>query len=545
MRRLLTATLVCSLAIPTAALADILVLNDGTRLEGRVETLPSTQERVAFISGAGRVEFPTSRVREIIEEADEVDWTRIGEQFLDRRNYTSALEHFQKALEANADHEPAREGLEAAQSAIDSQQEERNRELRARLSRELESVPELISLEKFREAEAILDKVLTAETTEEQRLAARRLTRDLFLAWGFSRYDRLDRRGAEEKYQRVLEMDPENEQAREALLQIWRDDPSKRAEVLKAYQAKLEEEPNNLEYNRIVGELLYEFQRYEEAIPHLTKVSSAPAYRGRGYDRRLVNAYEETINKLTDSGEIDAAIGRYRELIQVRPNTDTTNLTMLEYRRDRQKLAEDDWDGRALLINRLLEVGLTRTAEEEAELILRYDPENEVATGILRDMAEEHVGRIQQTFNDRQYRVAINMGDRFMRTNQRFPELRTQVEEIMNKAQIQAERDARANREIARDVAQRGVDAYNDALRNVELMQRTDIRAGSAQTVSYKQRATELARRSIEYMETALNMDPSLGELTSMDLNTSLRDARALHRSLTERPRPLPRARNL
>lgn len=545
MKRLLLLAVVCSLALPGAGLADILVLNDGTRLEGRVERLPSAHERVAFISGAGRVEFPMSRVREIIEEPDEVDWTRIGNQFLDRRNYTSALQHFQKALEANADHQPARDGLEAAQTAIDAQQEERNRELRARLSQQLESVPELIELEKFREAEEILDRVMTTETTEEQRLAARRLMRNLYLAWGFSRYDRLDRRGAEEKYQRVLEMDPQNEEAREKLLLIWRDDPSKRAEVLKAYQAKLEEEPNNLEYNRIVGELLYEFQRYEESIPHLTKVASAPAYRNRGYDRRLMNAYEETINKLTDGGDIDAAIERYRELIELRPNTDKTNLVMLEYRRDRQQLAEDDWDGKALLINRLLEVGLTRTAEEEAELVLRYDPENEVATGILRDMAEDQVRRIQRTFNERQFRVAINMGEQFMRARNRFPDLRNQVEEIMNKAQIQAERDARATREVARDVAQRGVDAYHEALRNVELMHRTDIRAGAAQTISYKQRAIELVRRSIEYMETALKMDPSLGELTAMDLNTSLRDARALQRSLTERPRPLPRARNL
>lgn len=330
MKRLLFATAIPLLLTPAMVSADIVILQDGTRLMGRVEKLPNTDERIAFISGSGRIEFPTSRIREIIEEPDEVDWTRVGNQFLDRNNFSAAVQHFQLALEANPEHQDAIDGLKKAQDAIDAQQEERNRELREQLSREMESVPELIELQKFTEAEQILDRVLSVETNEEQRLAARRMTRDLFLAWGFSRFDRLDMRGAEEKYQRVLEMDPQNEEAREKLLLIWRDDPTKRAEVLKAYQAKLEAEPNNLQYNRIVGDLLYDFQRYDEAIPHFKKVAGAPAFRNLGYDNKLVNAYQQTISQLTDAGELDEAIKTFQELIRFRPNIDTTNLVMLE-----------------------------------------------------------------------------------------------------------------------------------------------------------------------------------------------------------------------
>lgn len=541
MKRILFIAAATIVALPMALKADIVILQDGTRLMGRVEKLPNTDERIAFISGSGRIEFPTSRIREIIEEPDEVDWTRIGGQFMDRRNYAAAVQHYQLALEANAEHQDAIEGLQRAQEAIDAQQEERNRELRDRLKQEMESVPELIELEKFSEAEAILDRVLAVETTEEQRLAARRMMRDLYLAWGFSRYDRLDMRGAEEKYQRVLEMDPRNEEARNRLLRIWRDDPSKREEVLKAYQARLESEPNNLQYNRTVGQILYDMQRYEEAIPHLEKVASAPAFRNQGYDRRLFNAYQETISKLTDEGKLDEAISRFQELIRIRPNVDTTNLTMLQYRRDRNRLADDDWDGRALLINRLLEIGLTRTAEDEAELVLRYDPENEIAEGILRELARAEFNNIQQSFNQGHFRVAINMSERFIRNRSRFPDMVSSADELMKKAQIQAERDARAAREQAREIAQRGIDAYNEAVRAAEMMGRTDIRPGGT-PISYRQRAIEMSRRAVEHMEAALQIDPSLGELTGMDLNTSLRDARALHQRLTRPPTPLPRS---
>jgi hypothetical protein len=528
------------LAVPPVVPADVLVLTDGTRLEGRVEPIPNNPDRVAFVNVTGRLEFPRSRIREIIEESDAEDFTRIGRQHLDRKSFPGAVQMFQRALEADRQHQPAIDGLAEAQAAIDAAQREQDRQRVEAFARELESVAELITLEKFDEGAQILEKIQQQSPDARQQAAARQLLRDLFLAWGESRYDRMDNIGAEEKFQRVIQMDPQNERARDRLLLIWRNDPQKKAEVLKAYLAKLEADPNNIEFNRIAGDLLYEFKRYREAIPLLARVAAAPAFARSGYDQKLVTSYQEVIQALADEEKLAEAIGYYREMLQIRPNMDSTPLTMLEYRRDRSQLAEDDWDGKALLIRRLLAAGMTTVATEEAELILRYAPNNAEATRILRELAAAELRRVQEAFAKGEFAVAINIATTFMRLNARFPDMVAQADEIKKKAEIQFERQRRSQQQAARELADRGIEAYNEALRNAENLASAD-RSANVSAISPKQRAIEMSRRAIDLFETALKIDPSLGDPLSMDLNTRLRDARALHANLTAAPYRPPR----
>lgn len=536
------AVLVC--LAPALAVPDIVVLRDGTRLEGRVEAVIGSDERIAFISSSGRMELPRARISEIIEEDDATDWSRIGRQYMNSRNYTSALRMFQQAVEADPGHEGARAGLEEARAILEEEQEERSRQMQEALTEELERVPELIERNEFNQAEAILDRVLSARATDAQQNSARRLMRDLYLAWGFARYDRLDYRTAEEKYLRVLEMDPDNDEARNRLLSIWQNDPEKRPEVLEAYQQKLEDDPANLEYNRIVGDLLYEAQRYEEAIEPLRRVHGTPRYAGQGYDRRLRTAYREVIGDLTGKREWEEAISVYEDMLQLFPNEQTTQLVVLRYERDKAELEEEDWDGRALLARSLREEGLTSLASRELELVLRYDPENEIADSVLREEAEEELARADRAFRRGEYLIARDIAQRFGEQHSRYPELIEEAEELQQLADIEARRQAMENRERAREIADRGTQYYSEALRYVDRLFDTQRRS-AASPLSDRQQAINLSRRAIDHYETALRIDPSLGPMSGMDLNSRLRDARQLHSSLTDRPQAIPGRRTI
>jgi len=530
--------------MPPAAPADVLVLTDGQRLEGRVEPVQNSNERVAFLNGrTGRLEFPLSRVSERVEESDAQDWTRLGQQFLELKNHSAAVQMFQRALEAEPGFNDAQEGLRQAQGAIDAQKAEQARAMQEKLGAELEAIPGLIEAEKFEEAEAILNRVLKAEISDQQRIAAQRQLRDLYLAWGFSRYDRLDRAGAEEKYLRVREMDPDNKEARERLLQIWQDDPTKKDEVLRAYHAKLQEEPNNLEYNRIVADMLYSTERWQEAIPMLKKVAAAPRYAGQGYDQRLRRAYQQAITSLRDANKLDQAILITEDMLQLYPNEDQTQLTVLRYEREKARLAKDDYTGWAVLAQRLSQAGLPHMAEREAQLILRYDPQNEQALQILRAAAEEQIAQMNELLRQQEYLVARDQAERFVRTETRFADLIERAQEIYNQADIEAKRTAKENRETARALAERGIEYYNEAMRNVTLMTDQTVRS-DARPISYKQQAIRLTQRSIQHFETALRIDPTLGPITGMDLNARLLEARNLYDGLTDPARPMPRIRN-
>lgn len=535
--------LAAAMCLPLALPADVLILDNGSRLEGRIENGTTTRDRVAFISGAGRIELPVGRIAERIEEEDWEDWTRVAGQYLENKDYTQAIQTYQQALEANPDYEPALEGLSQAQAGLSSRQEENARQAREELLTRLETVPDLIENEAFAEAEQIINNTLAGDVPEDTNLMARRLLRDLYLAWGFARYDKLDYRGAEERYLRVLEMDPNNEDAQDRLLSIWERDPNKRQEVLQTYLNKLDVEPNNLEYNRKAADLLYSFQRYEAAIEPLRKVVSSNRYPAQGYDKKLENSYWQTVQEFKRDGDLDEAINLFEELLQVFPTHNDTELVVLRYQRDREQLAEDDYEGWATLVRRLYEAGLTEYAVREAELVLRYAPESELASEILRQDARRELERVEQTFAEGNYLVARDMAFRFMERGSRFPELIQQAEELYNRADIEARRQAKENRERAREIAQRGMQYYQEAMNYVALLNSTDQRQG-ARPISYKQEAIDRSRRAIDHYQTALRIDPSLGGIEGMDLNSRLRDAQNLYRNLTDRPAPLPRVRN-
>lgn len=541
--------LILTLAVAGSAAADVVIFKDGTRLEGRVEEVGPNSNRVAFTSGTGRMELPRERIREIVQESDAQDWSHVGNQFLTAKNHSAAVQMFQRALEADSTFEPARAGLEQAQAALAAHQDERIRQMQEAIGAQLEQIAMMLEKEaydeeRYRKAETELNQILDSKASEQQRVTAQRLLRDINLKWGFARFDRLDEKGAEEKYMRVLEMDPNNEEARDALLKIWRNDPNKKPQVLDAYLAKLKTDPNNLEYNKIAADMLYEVQRYEEAIPMLQKVDAAPKYANMGYKQKLNNAYKGAILLARDTNQIEKAIALTESQIQVFPGTDTTDLTVLRYELAKSKLAPDDWQGRGLLVQRLQEVGLAQMAQREAELVLRYDPQNQAATGVLREQATRQFQEIQLTMQQGQFLVARSMADNFMKTQNRFPDMVKQAQEIYNLADIEAKKQAQANREMAEQIAQRGIQYYQEAQRYTSLMTSDDTRTDSSNIVSYKQEAIKLSKRAVDHMQEALRIDPSLGGMSGMDLNARLRDAQSLYNSLTDRPTRLPTVRN-
>ncbi|CAN5449201.1 hypothetical protein BH09SUM1_BH09SUM1_06100 [soil metagenome] len=534
--------LLAAIAAGGSAPADILVLTDGARLEGRVDDVQGSTSRIAFTNGSGRIELPTSRIDQRIEEEDAQDWTRVGDQFAKTKKFTPAVQMYQRALEANPQYADAKAGLKAAQDAIAATQSDMVRGRQDALDKNLESIPKLIEDEKYDDAEKLLNAIQTDPTaSNKQRISAQTMMRDLYLAWGFSRFDRMDSPGAEEKYLRVQQMDPSNKEARERLLQIWRNDPKKRPEVLKAYEAKLQEEPNNLEYNQAVGDMYYASERWVDSIAPLKKIASAPRYAGQGYDVKLQRAYQQSVISLQDQGKLDEAIKATEDMTTIFPATDPTNLLILKYERDKKKLAEDDYNGRALLAKKLNEAGLSQYAQREAQLVLRYSPDNEVANSILRAAAMDEYARIQEAFRNGDFLVARDMAGKFISNESRYADLIKAAEEVRNKADIEAKRQAKESRETAQQLAERGMEYYNEARRDVDLLTDRQQRSGPS-PISYKQNAIKLSQRAIEHFETALRIDPTLGPITGMDLNSRLADARQLYNNLTDRP--LPQVRN-
>ncbi len=522
--------------------ADVVVMGNGQRLEGRVESIDRKPDKIRFIRGVGSMELARASIREIIEEPDSVDWRRIGLQLIEAKSYQRGIETLQQALALDPGDAEAQRGIERAREAMRAAQQEEERASAQKIERDIEESRRLLKDERFADAEVLLKKLSSQQLTEAQRTAAQGALVELYTAWGFQRLDRLDPKGAEAHYSRVLELDPDNANARDRLLEVWRNDPARKADVLKAYQQKLAADPDNLELNMQVADSLLMLNRLEEAIPSLEKLVSAPKYRAMRYDARLRSTLREVIRTQQEVGNFDAAIANTEKLLKYFPGEDSSQLVILQYRKAVATADPTDTDARARLIKGLRDAGLKELAAEEAAVVSRIAPKNAILMGILREEAEERLADVRETLNRREFAVARDMARRFIEAYTDQPDLAAKASEMYERANIEAERLARETRQQAREIAQRAEQYYQQALSYAEQLRSTEVNQG-ARPYSAKQEAIKLSRRAIDSYTTALNMDPSLGPMTGMDLNAKLGDARQLLSTLTQSASGLERYR--
>lgn len=533
--RILSALAAGILLAAAAAPADIVVFNNGDRREGRVEAAPGDPSRVSFTSNGQVLQIPRSSIREIIEQTDAEDFTILGDQFVALKSYQRAVRMYQRALDASPGHEPARRGLENARALITQQEAESERRMVDGFGAAIEEARQLIADQDFARAESKLDNVLANSPSDQQRATAGTIQRELYLQWGLSRWDRLDPVGAEEYLNKALALDPDNTVAREALLEVWSNDPTKREQVLGEYLRRLQVDPDDLELNRKVVDLLVRLNRGSEAIEPLKRLVQSARYRALGYDERLQSAMHGAAVHAANTGDIDAGISMYRDLLNFFPGSDPTPLLLMQYEKKREELDPNDWEGKARLLPGLVEQGLVSYAVDEAELILRSDPSNAVALGIVRGQAERRIGEMQRALASGEYYIAMAAAEDFIKNVTRFTDLTERAADIARRASLEAERVARENRQQAREIAENARRYYSMAMRNAELMSSREADSRSF-AISYKREATLNAERAVQAYEAALRIDPSLGPITGMGLTTELADARRLLANLTRDP---------
>ncbi|MDX1973456.1 MAG: hypothetical protein SFY68_13065 [Candidatus Sumerlaeia bacterium] len=532
-----TSLALSALLLVSPLAADEVIFKSGLTSKGRVEPVFGSPSKIAFISSSGRIEINRTMISKIVEQTDEVDYTLIGDQFFDAADYEKAIEYYQMAVKAKATHQPALDGLEKARAGIANRREQQVLQQRQENSTQLEDAQKLIAQKSFAAVERMLNDMEGRNPTPEQVQDIKRLRIELYLAWAFERADKLDRAGAENYYNRVLGLDPENPQAREAILALWERNPNKRAEVAAAYEEKLKTAPQDLTLNQKLADLYLAMNQPEKALGPLKRMADSPLFQARGYDKKLLDAFVEVSFQQSSIGQIDEAIATLTEMKTFFPRVDDSQLKLLEYRRAANALAPEDFDARAELITKLEAQGMQSTAVFEAERLLRENPGNEKALRIFRTYAEREFTEIENVFKEGQFLLAANMSTLYAdKYANRFPDLVQQAGDLYNKAQLEAAKAQKQKREQAREVVNLADQYFAEARRNTELYKSAD-NPNRSSVISYKNEAIRYTERAISGYKTALQIDPSLGPLVGgMDVNSKLEEADRLLNNLTRDP---------
>lgn len=539
-------TTMAILTLPALLSADTVVFKSGMTREGRVEDVFGKPKKILLITSTGKLELNRSLISRVDETDDPTDYVVLGDQYLQAGSYSDAIRHYERALQfieqynsegktpAAGIEASAREGLSKANAGITSRRQQQVLEQQQENASMIEQARELITQQKFEQVERMVEELKERNPTPDQASALKILERDLYLAWGVEREDKLDRGGAEIYYSKVLELDPNNQQAEEALLRIWERQGDKNEELIQIYESKLKQAPNDVELNRKLADLYLAENEPAAAITPLKRIIDTPVFRSRGYEDRLKNAYRDAAYQKANVGDLDAGITMMRELQELYPTSDPSQLYLMEYRKARKSLPGDDFTGRSKLLADLWDKGLQGTAISEANKILNVDPGNERALAIIKDNAETELADIEKTFNEGQYLLAANMASSYgNKYSQRFPQLVQKASDLYNKAELEAARLQKERREQARDIVAQADNYAAEARRNIELFKSAD-NPNRSSVVSYKSEARRYSRRAINAYETALQIDPSLGPLQGgLDVNTKLDDVERLYRNLS------------
>ncbi|MDK2972098.1 MAG: hypothetical protein PWP23_1853 [Candidatus Sumerlaeota bacterium] len=520
--------LLLATALLGTAAADVLILTSGARREGRVEDIVGEPDKILLVSGSQQIRIPRTLVQEVVQQSDAEDYTILGDQFIAMQSYERAIRMFQRALEANPNHQPANDGLQRARSMIGERQAEAQRQADADNADRLSLVRSQLENDEsidFVNAEKLLDTVVQTSNSDDQKAAAELLKRDLYLEWARDREDKLDPTGAQEYLQKVLAIDKDNKEAEELLLKVWQNDPNRREQVAEMLKSRLADAPDDLILNQKYADVLLSMNRDEEAIEPLLKLHESGRFRALDYDARLERALTEAAEKRSRSGENEAAIALYKQALSLFPDYDPSALYRLEYRQRLDAIDPTDWEARAALLDNLMAQGMTRLALDEAQMIVQNDPENAKALGLLRRAAEEELFEATQAFAKGQYTLAKSLSRRFATENTRFPDLVQAASDIYNKANIEAEREQKRLRERARELVSYGDENLALARRNLELYKSAEITTRTG-ILPYKFEAQKFAERAIEAYNEAKRIDPTVAQLVDgLDVNTKIRDA--------------------
>ncbi|MBX3728245.1 MAG: hypothetical protein KF858_03595 [Candidatus Sumerlaeia bacterium] len=545
--RFVAGLLAMLLAGPVAA--DVLVLKSGERREGRVEAIVGEPDHLLLISGSQQIRIPKALIEQVIEQDDATDYTILGDQFVRLQSYERAVRMYQRALESNPSHAPARAGLERARGMIGERQAETERQAQAEHAERLATARRMLAdpdRVDFARVEELLNQVTQRSTSDSQKATAELLKRDLYLAWAHDREDRLDPIGAEDHLQRVLAIDKGNREAEDLLLRVWRNNPNRRTEVLKMLEDRLAESPDDLTLNQEYADLLLALNREEDAIGPLMKLHESGRFRALDYDARLERAMTRAAERRAQAGDNDGAIELYKSLATIFPDADQTALFRLEYRKRLDALEPNDWQARSMLLDNLVAQGMTRLALDEAEIILQNDPTNERALALVRKSAEEKLAEAQQAFAQGRYTLAMSLSRRFAQEHTRFGDMVQVASDIYGKASIEAERQRKRLRDQARELVTYGDENLSLARRNLELYKTSD-NPNRTGVLPYRFEATKFADRALEAYREALKIDPSIAPLVGgMDVANKIRDAEDLKTEINRPARTilLPQGRS-
>lgn len=500
------------------AVGDVIYFKDGTRQEGMITLDRADLPTLSIRTASGEIAVQRTRIDHVDRESKAMSLARLGQQYLAKRNYKEATSALRASVELDKTNADAAAKLAEAEAGLATAQEAARKEQLASVASGIEKALLLTKEKKFDEAAQVLrsaDPGDDSPKTAEYRAAYGQV----YAAWGLDRADRQDFSGAAEKLQMALKMDPDNQEARSKLAIVWENDPTKVKE-LAAYYRNSTAPGDQLK----LADAYFKMKNYEAALPIYVKLASDPAFLTPAITDRLRLMYDTMHRQYASSGDFEKAIDTFKAFLQLFPNEDRTPLAKYEFMLVRAKTDLNDPAARVKLARFAEDRGLLDTAKQEYINILQMAPNNEQARAGMKRFAAADLEDANAFFAEQQYLLARSKAQDIVKQYKMFPDIVRDANQLQAKAEVEQEKLARTMQQQAVALALRGDDYYNQAQSYLSAMVSTNVER-SKRVFSPKIEATRNMQRAIYAWQTALSIDPTLGDPTTYDLRRKIADA--------------------
>lgn len=528
----------CLLLLANLAKTDVVILKNGDRLEGIVETISNEPESILFRNSSGTIKIQRTKIYQIINEPLAISHLKIGNQFLQNEEFESALSEFQLALELDPQLTEASDRINYTRDLLKNKQAEADQLRLHQIERLIAAAEKSQQEMDFEKSLRQLDEAESLSPLERQQREIKQVRVQTLLELGKQQMDRFNERAASVTFQKVLELDPVNEAAQKLLLQIWEKDPTRQNDVIATYEKLLSAKPQDKTIVLKLANAYYDKQDFIQALNYYEKLLGESGQAKELSQTRIRQILTRLYTEAAQKGNYADALNYYKKFLEIFPSEDQTPLYIYEYADRKQKIAPSDFDARLELVEFCQKNNLNEYAEKELIEILKLDPQNRRALEEISQYAAKAYEEAEFFFNNREYSLAIESAQKIL---DKYPWIVTIVQksnELIERANNELRRVQRQKEAEARVLASRGTEYYQRAQDFINSMRSTERRS-NVRIVSDREEAKKFLRRAIMAWEKALELDPSLGDVTGEDLKNKLNDAKHLL-GVLENPVPMP-----
>ncbi len=558
LRRSALAALLLALATARFSFGDILILNDGTRLEGLVTTSSLVPNVVIFSDHVSKsLQIPRARVQQIISEPQALSRSRIAKALAREGKLEAALEQIREARRLAPDDVALQEEEEAILRALALKSAKEAEVKTGEYRGLLDKIRQAMESRQFDKALPWFAVLETQGIPPDLAQEAARLAVQFYDQWGDSRADKQDTQGAIECYEKVMELDPNAKDTYTKLMRLYEKisqpgaDANRTLKLQEFLEAKVAENPNDLDARLRLANLLYAKRDWDGALTHYlavyrdtatTGAKQVPLYR---VEARLIALLDGRHRRSAEQKDYDKAIEQFREYQSLFPDVDPEPLAIYEYEKRAREISPQDDDAHMELARFCTSMGLAEHARKEVLTVLRNNPKHPEALKILTGWAQSDLAEIEMAFENKLFAqiplLVSVLHERY--PVDRYPSLQPihdAADDVVEKARNEIRNQRRESQARASDLAdqgdqnfERGVQALQAYRSGADTPYRstgysppnTNISGSVTRTAgSYKADATMYLERALRYYREALALDPSLGDPARKDLKRKIAD---------------------